>query len=50
MALKKIQATTIFQLIVVAAIKAFSKFNVLPNFSPISLHNLFYATSDGFTL
>jgi hypothetical protein len=49
MTLKKIQATTIFQPIVVATREAFSKLNVLPKFSPICLLDLFYATSDGFT-
>jgi hypothetical protein len=48
MALKKIQAATIFQLVVLAVGKAFSKLNVLPNFSPISFNNLFHATNDGF--
>jgi hypothetical protein len=49
MALKKIQVATIFKPIVVAAKEAFSKLNVFPNFSSISLHDLFYATTNGFT-
>ncbi len=41
MALKKIQVAIIFQSVVVGARKAFSKLNVFPKISPISLHNLF---------
>jgi hypothetical protein len=33
---------------IVVKVEVFSKFNILPNFLPISLHNLFHATSDGF--
>ncbi len=49
MVFKKIQAATIFQLVVVGVGKAFSKLNILSNFSPISLQSLFHATNDGFT-
>jgi hypothetical protein len=49
MAFKKIQVVTIFQPVALGVGKAFSKLNVLPNFSPISFNNLFYATNDGFT-
>jgi hypothetical protein len=49
MAFKKIQLATIFQPVVVGAREAFSKFNVFPKISSISLHDLFHATNDGFT-
>jgi hypothetical protein len=49
MAFKKIQLATIFQPVVVGAREAFSKFNVFPKNSSISLHDLFHATNDGFT-
>jgi hypothetical protein len=49
MAIKKFQVAIIFQPLVMRARKAFSKLNVLPNFSPVSFPDLFHATNDGFT-
>jgi hypothetical protein len=47
-AFQKVQAATILQWVVVIVEKAFSRLDVLLNFSPISLHELLCATSDGF--
>jgi len=47
-AFQKVQAVTILQWVVVIVEKAFSRLDVLLNFSPISLHDLLCATSDGF--
>jgi len=47
-ALQRVQVTTILRRAVVAASEASSRLGVLPSFSPISLHDLLHATSDGF--
>jgi hypothetical protein len=52
MVIKKIQVVIIFHSIVMVTGKAFSKLNVFPKFSPITLFNLFQlmsSYSDGFT-
>jgi len=49
MVIKKFQVAIIFQLVVMRAREAFSKLNVLPNFSPVSFPDLFHVTNDGFT-
>lgn len=48
MALQRVQAITILCWAVVVAGEACSRLNVLPGFSPISLHNLLRAIGDEF--
>ncbi len=45
---QRVEAATMLHRAVVAAGAISSRFGVLPDFSPISLHDLFCATSDGF--
>jgi len=47
-ALQKVQVAIILHQAIVATIEASSRLGVLQGFSPISLHDLFCATSDGF--
>jgi hypothetical protein len=48
MTLQKVQATAILHRVVVTIKKTSSKLVVLSIFSPISLHDLFRVTGDGF--
>jgi len=48
MALQRIQVATILCWVIVVVREASSRIGVLPNLSPISLHDLLRANGDGF--